>query len=366
MNKKLVAAAVASALVAPMAAQAESTVYAHVQFEIANIDKDGSDSKTNVTDRERGRLGIKGSHDLGGGLSSWAIAEFDFEGGNRDAEFGGTQLVTNEWYGIDTMGAITTTVSNKVVGTAVGYTQRNAFRVREIAAGLKGSFGSIGLGTVKSAYKYMGGVKYDPFVTTTLEARGNDGMSGGAGGHHAFLSNALVYTGKFGMVNLHATYSPDTTDRDGDGQDDDGELSAGIKFGGKSWEAGLATYDEGVSEGAGASGTNQSSTKAFGSMSFGNNTIRLQYEDVDSGAAVNGSTEFIWAGYELKLGKGLLNVQYAMVDPDGDNNDHDMLTVGYIHKFNKQTRIFAGWHSVDDDRPNRDEDTLAVGIRVNI
>ena len=71
-------------------------------------------------------------------------------------------------------------------------------------------------------------------------------------------------------------------------------------------------------------------------------------------------------GYELKLGKGLLNAQYAMVDPDGANNDHDMITIGYIHKFDKKSRIFAGYHSVDYDAANSDQDTISVGIRVDI
>ncbi|MGD8925833.1 MAG: porin [Thioalkalispiraceae bacterium] len=333
MNKKLIAAAVATACVAGApAAQAEIKTYAQVQFEIANIDVDGSDSVTRVTDQQRGRLGVKGGHDLGGGLKSFAIAEFDFDGNGRDVDFGGK-------------------------------TERNAFRIREVNAGLKGSFGSIGLGTVKSAYKYYGGVKYDPFVTTTLEARG-DGMTGGTGGHNGFLNNALVYMGKFGITSLHITYSPDDTDRDGDGQGDDGELSAGIKFGKKTWEAGLAYYDEGVS----IANTNLTNTKVFGKMSFGNHTILGQIEKSDSGAATNSETQYIWLGYQLKLGKGMLNAQYAEVDPDGNNNDHTMITLGYIHKLNKQSRVFAGYQTVDYDAGagTADKDTISVGIRVDI
>ena len=342
MNKKIIAAAVAAACVAGApAAQAEIKVYSQVQFELTDTSVDDGNANTDsmrVTDNQRGRLGVKGGHDLGGGLKSFAIAEFDFEGSGTgtgpDAEFG------NNGYG----------------------SSRAAFRVREINAGLKGGFGSIALGTVKSAYKYYGGVKYDPFVTTQLEARGQ-GMTGGTSGHNGFLNNAFVYTNKFGMAKLHVTYSLDDSDRDsGTGNNDDGELSAGLKFGNKTWEAGVAYYDEGVS----VATDNTENVKLFGKMKFGNSTVLAQYEDSDNGAATNSGTEYIWLGYQLKMGKGMLNAQYAMVDPDGNNNDRDMLTVGYIHKFNKKTRVFAGYQTVDFDAANSDTDQLSVGIRVDI
>jgi len=344
MNKKIIAAAVAAACVAGApAAQAEIKVYSQVQFELTDTDADGAANDTmRVTDNQRGRLGVKGGHDLGGGLKSFAIAEFDFVGGNQDAEFGRGDRGD--------------------IGGKGGDDEGNGFRVREINAGLKGGFGSIALGTVKSAYKYYGGVKYDPFVTTQLEARGQ-GMTGSTSGHNGFLNNAFVYTNKFGMANLHITYSLDDTDRDGGGENnDDGELSAGLKFGNKTWEAGVAIYDEGVSD----SSVSQSNTKLFGKMKFGNSTVLAQYEDADDGSAVNPSTEYIWLGYQLKMGKGMLNAQYAMVDPDGNNNDRDMITVGYIHKFNKKTRIFAGYQTVDYDVNTSDVDQLSVGIRVDI
>jgi len=126
-------------------------------------------------------------------------------------------------------------------------------------------------------------------------------------------------------------------------------------------EAGVAVFDEGQS------GTGSvESTKVFGSMTFGNNTIRAQYEDTDAGSASNNSTEYVWLGYELKLGKGMLNVQYATVDPDGASNDHDMLTAAYIYKFNKQTRVWAGYQTLDYDAANSDTDRLGLGIRVDI
>ncbi|MDH5408490.1 MAG: porin, partial [Gammaproteobacteria bacterium] len=231
MNKKLIALAVGAAM-APMAAQAEITPYAHIQFELANID-DGTDTSMRITDRERGRIGVKGNHDVGGGMKAFATAEFDFVGGNDDSEFG--DAVDTDDNGDEV----------KVRG--------NALRVREISAGVKGGFGQVEIGTLKSAYKYTGGVKYDPFVTTTLEARGAYGMSGGkdfggAMGHNAFVNNAIGYKNKAGALSFWLTYSPDDSDTDNDNQGDDGQMTYAVKFAGGNFEAFLSGVDRGTSK----------------------------------------------------------------------------------------------------------------------
>jgi hypothetical protein len=43
---------------------------------------------------------------------------------------------------------------------------------RESMVGLRGGLGTLELGRLETPYKYSGGVKYDPFVATSLEARG--------------------------------------------------------------------------------------------------------------------------------------------------------------------------------------------------
>jgi len=332
MNKKIIAAAVASAfVVAVPTAQAEIKVYSQVQFEISDIDFGANATDTTrVTDNQRGRFGIKGGHDLGGGLKSFILAEFDFDGNGRDVNFGGS-------------------------------TERNAFRIREVNAGLKGAFGSIALGTVKSGYKYNGGVKYDPFVATQLEQRGRGGMSSGVTGQNGFLNNALVYKVKAGIAKIHATYSIDDTDRDGDGQGDDGEYSLGVSFGNKKWEAGAAIIDQGLT----GNGNNESQ-KIFGKIKFaGVHTIVAQIENVET--STTEESDYIMIGYHLKIGKGLLVVNVGDRDSNDDTLDADNITVGYIHKFNKKTRLFGGYQTFDQTGDtSADRDTLTVGIRVDI
>ena len=67
MNKKLLAAAVAAGLAAPMAANAGVTVYGLAQLEIADIETNGGNSTTNMIDSKNSRVGVKWTEDLGGG-----------------------------------------------------------------------------------------------------------------------------------------------------------------------------------------------------------------------------------------------------------------------------------------------------------
>ena len=43
---------------------------------------------------------------------------------------------------------------------------------REVMVGLRGRFGDFETGRIRTPYRYLGGVKYDPFVATALEQRG--------------------------------------------------------------------------------------------------------------------------------------------------------------------------------------------------
>jgi predicted porin len=331
MNKKLIAAAVAAGLAVPAAAQAGVTPYAQVQFEIANIDN-GTTSAISVTDQQRGRVGLKGSEDLGDGLKAFAKVEVDIEGGNRDGEFGSTSRTDSNG---DT------------------YTVRNAFRIREVNAGLKGSFGEVSIGTVKSAYKYTGGVKYDPFVTTTLEARGNGGMTGGIWGHNGFLSDAITYKNKFDNLTFWVTYSPDERDEDGDGQSDDGEMSASLKYSGKGFEVFVATVDNNRSL------SSYDSTKFGGQWKGGAHKVSAQIESTSSGAT---DIDTYFVGYNYKFDKNIFVAQIG--NSDNSTTSTDYMTIGLIHKYSKKTRLFVGYRSSDPDTGNESTST-SVGLRVD-
>ncbi|MFV1985465.1 MAG: porin, partial [Thiohalomonadales bacterium] len=181
MNKKLLALAVAAAMTAPVVATAAPTVGGMLQVEIGSVSNDGygenngtknrggftrsitaGNSGIKVTDNKRGRLWIKGSEDLGGGMK----ANYKFE-----------------WQ----------------VDTPIGQLNDGG---REGWVGLSGGFGAVELGRIKSPYKYTGGVKYDPFVTTYMEARKSGGMIGGGFAQNSFWSDSISWKKKFGAMRI--------------------------------------------------------------------------------------------------------------------------------------------------------------------
>lgn len=375
MKKKLLTAAVGAALasVPALYAQAEVKLYGHIQVELAsekvdpalgagtgeefvrtnawnggNIDRDSggdrAERRTTIEDNQRGRFGIQADEDLGGGLKAIALLEYDV----GDTPTSGTTPF-----------------------------------IREANVGLQGAFGTILLGSVKSPYKYTGGVAYDPFVTTNLEARRNGGMTGGLFGHNGFLSNMIVYrTPKDLPVDVWVAYSPDKNGADSDGNEggtvgDQGDYAASVKFGQKTWEVFLATAHnkDHIASGIDAFANDYTANKVGGKVSFGNHTIVAQYEDTeeDINATTTREGKLLFVGYHFKMGNTTLIAQIGSGELDqtgaAATQEHTYLTVGAVHNFSKTARLFGGYSTTSVDNQNfvsgtnGDRKVLAVGLR---
>jgi len=313
MKQHLLVSAIALA-VASSTASAGVTVYGHAQVEVGQVDN-GTTDQTVVTDNARGRLGVKASEKLGNGLT--AIAKFEWK--------------------LDTTSG----------GAATG--QRESF------VGLKGGFGTVEAGNLKSAYKYSGGVKYDPFVATLLEARGANGMSkgelgSGKYGHNSFMSNNIGYkTPKMGGFSGWATYSPD------EGAGTGGDYSFGLKFKQKMFEVFLAGVENETTAGGDA-------IKIGGQVKFGNFKVSGQYEQLDLNTASD--IDIFFLGGQAKFGNNVVVAQFGNKDVDG-GNDGDYYTLGFIHNMSKKTRVHAGFSSHESlTTGGSDTDILAVGMRM--
>ena len=131
MNKKIVALAVAAAFAIPAAASAQTTLFGQFKYEVGYID-DGNDS--NFVHSTRGtRIGIRGSEDLGGGLTGI----FRFQGG---------------------------------LGTVNGGMSNTAWEMNEENwVGLQGGFGTLQIGRSDTAIKKTGGNHFRFFVDTLAE-----------------------------------------------------------------------------------------------------------------------------------------------------------------------------------------------------
>ena len=339
MNKKLIALAVGAAMgIAPMAASAAKvTVYGHAQVEIHNSDititapgnlGGGSISEdfNLLTDNARGRLGVKASEKLGNGMT--AIAKFEWK--------------------------IDTTTGGRDTGN------------RESFVGLKGNFGTVQLGNLKSAYKYTGGVKYDAFVATVLEARNQGGMSGSdlgnsSYGHNSFMANSIGYiTPKMNGFQGWLTYSPDES---GNSKGDDGDITLSGKYNNGPLEVGAAyvNNDDNVGSGVGGDGW-----KLLGSYKFGNHKVMGQYESLDTDAI--GDVDYYFLAYHFTSGNNVFVGQLGNRDPDSVGGETDYYMIGLIHNLSKKTRLTIGYSSSETDNtfttPGVEVDTFAAGLRM--
>jgi predicted porin len=283
-----------------------------------------------VADNARGRIGFKASEDLGNGWKGLAKYELKAD---------------------TTAGAVT--------------------GGRESFVGLKGGNIQIEAGSLKSAYKYAGGVKYDVFVTTALEARGNGGMSGkvadgspinpynkklGYLGHNGFMHDHIAVQGGSGPISARLTYGPAAGD---------GSMTFNVMYKQNAIEAFVAMVNSGdLLDDGGTNFTSYTGTKLGGSYTMGPHKIMLQYEmhDID---APNQDPTTLYAAYNMKMGKNLFALQIGQFNADetGSNtNDTSYLALGVIHKFTKMTRIFGGFRSSNADNDTR-EDVVSVGLR---
>lgn len=352
MKKNLITLAIVGAALMPTLAAAEVSVYGRAQVEVTSVDSDANPALgIEVKDNSMGRVGFKATEDLGDGLTG--IAKFEFKADTADNDVGKCSATTT---GTDSLGGAITASTSCSAGFSLSG--------RESLVGVKGGFGQIELGSVKSEYKYNGGVKYDAFTATSMEARGNGGMSkpggsqgGSSLGHNAFLTQSLAYRGKAGPIKFGITYAPG---------EDDGRMSAAAKFGAKNYEAFLALIDQGDSGGTTAGSSEYSAFKIGGMYKMGPHKVMLQFENTD--ASVNGASNtpeptFVFIGYQAKFGKNTAVVQFGSNDADG-GTDVDYLALGVIHKFSKTMRVFGGYRSKSPDTvASSDVNVITVGLR---
>ncbi len=331
MNKKLIAIVAGASLALPMAASADVSVYGAAQVEIASFDRDqasvtGSEVTDGIdlVDNARGRFGVKASEDLGNGLKG--IANFEWK--------------------VDT------------VDNDSDSTSKASLTGRTALVGLTGGFGTFVMGNLKSPYKYAGGVKYDPFVATTLEARGNAGMSGkesgvSYAGHNGFVPDTIAYvTPKIaGGFVAQLAYGP---------SEDDGAIVTSFMYKQKNWEAFVATFDAGDRINLTQS---YSTVKFGGQFKMGNHKISAQIENADDEVKGTEPT-YAFVGYQGKFGSNTLVAQFGQRDDDtAADEGTSYASIGVIHKFSKTTRVFGGFRSTSPDAENTDETVISVGLR---
>ncbi|MDD3449189.1 MAG: porin [Gammaproteobacteria bacterium] len=306
--KKILSLAVAAALVAPLAAAANPTLYGRVTVSLAHEDLDGLDSAWNVQDNAS-RIGVKGSEDLGNGLS--AIYQFEF---SVDASDSGN------------------------LGGRLAY------------AGLTGGFGTFAMGRQWTPY-------YNTVDKTDIMESGfsNDYYLG-----LSRVGNAVAYV----TPNFNGLSGAVALVVDNGGDEDTGEDFA-------DWTNVSVDYSNGpLSVGGSWLRENNGEGDLWGlaaSYNFGMFSIIGQYEDAESDFT-GADDQTSWAlGGEVYFGNNTVRGVYANVDA-GYDGDATSWILGVDHAFSQRTKVFAEYMDTELAYSDRlkgytDGQYFGVGIR---
>ena len=194
MNKKLIAAAVSAAVVAPVAAYGEATVYGSITNAIKLVSPDAAnkESSTNLAGLSS-RIGFKASSDLGNGLTASAKLEL----------------------GVVSDDNISLNDNDRTPDDDDGGDDKDPFdKTRVATVGLSGGFGSVTLGQQWSAYFNTFGTLVSPTYTVGHAASPNQFRTG----------NTIQYANAFGPIGLQVDVRLD----EGDGTDANEKGGTGI------------------------------------------------------------------------------------------------------------------------------------------
>jgi predicted porin len=319
MNKKLLAAAIAGAMMAPAAAFATPTPYGVLNLFIVDRDSNEEiDMESNTS-----AVGLKGSHDLGNGMSAIYKVEFQIDPTERN-----TNITDRDQWG-----------------------------------GVAGSFGKVTFGTMSSNYKQMGG-KNDELYRTPWEGRGTinvqSQLHNGAGAPgRGRTENLLQYTTpSFSGLTLVGNYTFDEANG--------GDETAGI--GVRYAMDGLMLYGDYLDAAAvDAPGLETSAFKVGGRWSNDTFEVGAQYEiteDVNIAGAGAGNYAYLQGVMHL-AGGNHVTLTYGMQEDVSDG-----LAVAFNHDMGKHVSLYVGYgdRAVDDGnaRGLEDDSVLGVGARIKM
>jgi predicted porin len=328
MQKKLLTIAVAAALVAPVAAMADVTVYGQLHYSYDWVDgarsfdgtKDVSEDATGVS-RET-RIGFKGSEDLGGGLKGvWQIEA----------------KVNNSEDGVD---------------------WRNTF------AGLSGGFGTVLAGRHDTPYK-LSTAKIDPFTDRVGDYNMVIGSYNGivTSDERAPQTIAYVTPNWSGFSGAIAYVSHYFNNNVGDGNEHDRAVSAMIMYDNAGFFASAAyEWAEGNNiADALAPGLigntdepNLTSMKIGLGYTFSGFTIGGVYENIDADAGKGFRSAdrdaFYFTG-SYAFGPSVIKGFYGWADDiqRTSNTGADMYGVGYDYNLSKRTTLYALYTGINNE-----------------
>lgn len=329
MKKSLIAMAVGATIAAApiVATQADVKLFGRLEVELVNTDGGAIDSQVRQGDAGgQSRFGVDASKDLGNGLK--AVGRYAWKLNPSNGE---------------------------------------QFGARDQYVGLAGGFGTVAFGRLPSHYKMTGGVKWDPYTATFMEARRSGGMSGDAIGHNGFVNDVIAYLSpKLGPVKFALGYIADDTPN-ANGVSIEGSPIASISANFGPIEV-IGAYQDIKQKGGGDSLTQMKAGIRYKANGL---TAAWQYEDVDNIGSIRvngnnvtpagnsgGKINYLNLGY--KFGNTLVAGNYGSTSADNNGQDVDYWALGVTYFLAKKVRAYAGYAETKTDTKYK---MLGAGMR---
>ena len=304
MKKTIIATAVSAALMAPVAAQAEATVYGRVHQGIELVNPEGGDSTTDFVN-VGSRFGIKASSDVGNGMTASAHYEF--------------------------------TTDSDVKGVGVANT-------RIATVGVSGGFGSVTLGNQWSAWYNQVGVHVDPtFYVGPVKHIGP-----------FRTANTIKYSNSFGPVSLELDARLDDA---GDGGGDGHAVAASFAVNDNiTLAAGIDNTKDGNSLAGGAIQVSMGSYWA---------SIAQQSADPDDDNAAEPSVTQFWVGGSFGNTSAMLGTGTHDMDTGMMGSEPSAVVLGVYHNLGGGLKLLYEGKSADSDGMGSDKTNHLFGIRLD-
>ena len=355
MNKKLIAAAVSAAVIAPVAAQAESEFYGSIRNVIDINDTSAADDAESTTDISTmaSRLGFTGNTDLGNGMTAHGKYEFGTTTDKADDGIDRTRIATvglSGGFGRVDVGNQWSSFYNSV-GTFISPTYSLGYYL----------YSSVGGGLYRTANTIKYSNSFGP-VSAQLDVRLDDKQDGQGNGMGLGLSFAVAdnitvaaaFDSEDGADGTDAVaasddYVPASGDFELNAQT--GEIERGTA------QVGTAAVDavEDPDTDRVALAVNADFGFIRGSLGWYN----YQVDETASDDEVDIDTLYLWVGGDISE-KTSWNVGYSTAD-DGDDvaktDDSEQLTWGIYHNMGGGMRLF--YEATSIEYPNRKVDGMA-------
>lgn len=303
--KNILAIAVATALIAPAAAMAETTLYGKLHASAGEV-KDAAGTKTTAVESHSSRFGIKGSTELNDGMSATYGLEYGLD---MDGDNGGSAAA----------------------GGNVGTAGSLALGARNTFVGLKGGFGEVRLGRHDTPAK-LATAGLDVFADTYAD------MANIINADAHRINNVVAYINKFGPVGFAAATS---TGAGVDGTSEANSVMANYSTGPFYAGLGYTDVDGGSVAGAGVSAAEHINL-GLGYKAEAGHAVNFVMEnsmgatDVEDDAMMlSGVAKMGAVSFKAAVGQSERSGAAA-----GSNGKEEMTAIGFDYGLGKKTSVY--------------------------